>query len=193
MLTIYISRFGTGRCDGRQGAVNAGGMFAGGGNTRSPTCNRGFGATVCLGVRPPFGSCFNSLSSNSEIAFSATGFLLMFFMRPISRLMASCWRVGSSFRATKPGVWSTLTVTGRPLMGRRSRHSRAKVSRSDFAFSSGTMDATVYDVEASRKTRIACLLRLSTSAVKEVPTMAGGSSVVWNFSGSNSRRKEVHV
>ena len=53
------------------------------------------------------------------------------------------------------------------------------VSRSELVFSSGTMDATVYDVEVSRNTRIACLLRLSTSAAKEVPTTAGGSSVVY--------------
>ena len=67
------------------------------------------------------------------------------------------------------------------------------VSRSELVFSSGTMNTTVYDVEVSRNTRIACLLRLSTSAAKEVPTTAGGSSVVWTFSGSGSWRKDVQV
>ena len=55
------------------------------------------------------------------------------------------------------------------------------------------MDATVYDVEVSRNTRIACLLHLSTSAAKGVPTTAGRSSVVWTFSGSASWRKDVQV
>ena len=101
----------------------------------------------------------------------------------------------SFFKATKPGAGSTLIVTGGPLISRRSRHNRAMVSRSELVFSSGTMDATVYDVEVSRNTRIACLLRLSTSAAKEVPSAAGGSSVVWTFggSGTGSWRKDVQV
>ena len=67
------------------------------------------------------------------------------------------------------------------------------VSRSELVFLSGTMDATVYDVEVLRNTRIACLLRISTSAAKKVLTTAGESSVVWTFSGSGSWRKDVQV
>ena len=70
------------------------------------------------------------------MAFSATGFLLTFLTRPISSVMPTRLRVGSSRRAMKPGAGSTLMRAGGPSDGCNSLHKRPRASRSVTAFSS---------------------------------------------------------
>ena len=107
--------------------------------------------------------------------------------------MPSCWSIPSSFKETKPGAGSTLTVTGGPLSGRNPTHKRAKLSRSVALFSSGIMLADVYDVVVSRNTRMTCLHRLKTSAANDTPTMSGGFSEVCFVKVSGSLRNDAHV
>ena len=112
------------------------------------------------------------------MAFSATGFLLTFLTRPISKDMPRRLKVGSFRKAIKPGAGSTLTTAGGPSTECNSLHRRPRASRSVVAFSSGMIDVTVYEVAVSRRTKMFYLHRLSTSAAKETPTTLGGSSVV---------------
>ena len=78
---------------------------------------------------PPPGSCRSSSSSTSATAFSATGFLLAFLIRPIYTLMPKRCSVGSSTRAMHPGAGSTRTTADGPSMGRSSMQRRARLSR----------------------------------------------------------------
>ena len=135
-------------------------------------------ASVRDDMGPPLGAWRRISSSSSAMAFSATGFLLMFFIRPISKDMPRRLSVGSSRKAINPGAGSTLTMAGRPSKECNYLHKRPRASRSVIPFSSWIMDVTVYEVVVSQRTMIFWLHLLSISAVNETPMTLGGSSVV---------------
>ncbi len=85
-------------------------------------------ASVRDDTGPPLGAWRRISSSSSAIAFSATGFLLMFLIRPISRDMPRCLSVGSSCKAINPGAGSTLMMAGRPSEECNSLHKRPRAS-----------------------------------------------------------------
>jgi hypothetical protein len=117
-------------------------------------------ARVTVDIEPPLGAWRRISSSSSAMAFSATGFLLVFLTRPISRDKPRFLRVGSFRSATKPRAGSTLMMVGGPSRGCRSLHSLASASRSVFAFSLWMIDVAVKDVVVSRTTMIICLHHL---------------------------------
>ena len=103
-------------------------------------------ARVTVDIGPPLGAWRRISSSSSAMAFSATGFLLVFLTRPISRDKPRRLRVGSVRSATKPGAGSTLMMAGGPSRGCSSLHNLARASRSVLAFSSWMIDVAVKDV-----------------------------------------------
>ena len=123
-------------------------------------------------------SSFNSSSSSSCIAFSATGFLFLFFTLPISIDRRCSIRVGSLDSLLNPGAWSVRTTATGPSRGRRLRHKRIRPFRNSLWSSSSMRHAEVYEVTVSRTTRIFYWKRLITSAAKDRPTTGGGLLVV---------------
>jgi hypothetical protein len=109
-------------------------------------------ARVTVDIGPPLSAWRRISSSSSAMAFSATGFLLVFLTRPISRDKPRLLRVGSVRSATKPGAGSTLMMAGGPSRGCSSLHNLARASRSVLAFSSWMIDVAVRDVVVSRTT-----------------------------------------
>ena len=83
-------------------------------------------ARVTVDIGPPLGAWRRISSSSSAMAFSATGFLLVFLTRPISNDKPRRLRVGSVRSATKPGAGSTLMMAGGPSRGCSSLHNLAR-------------------------------------------------------------------
>ena len=135
-------------------------------------------ARVTVDIGPPLGAWRRISSSSSAMAFSATGFLLVFLTCPISRDKPRRLRVGSVHSATKLGAGSTLMMAGGSSRGCSSLHNLARASQSVLAFSSWMIDVAVKDVVVSRTTMIVCLHRLRTSAANGTPTTLGGSFVL---------------
>ena len=133
-------------------------------------------ARVTSVTAPPRGARRSNSVSSSCTAFSATGFLLWFLGIPISRIIlwrCNCW---SLMRALNPGAGSVRMMAGGPSRGRNWMQRRMRASRNVWWRSSSSTSVEVWDVTHSRKTRISCRERLRTSAAKETPTGAGGST-----------------
>ena len=63
-------------------------------------------------VGPPSGLMCNNYMHHSPMACSATGFLLVFKICPMSRTILCCWIMWSLTRVRNPGVRSTHTMYG---------------------------------------------------------------------------------
>ena len=142
-------------------------------------------------MAPPVGCWCNISPSRSRMAFSATGFLLMFLTRPSSIVSRYLFNIVSLTRAANPGAGSVRITAGGPSSGRRPIQSWMSESRHVSRRSSLTKHVTVYDVTHPRSTKISCLSHLMMSAAYEMPTTSGGSVVDYVIGTFGVFRNEV--
>ena len=119
-------------------------------------------------MAPPDGCWCNISPSSSRMAFSATGFLLMFLTRPSSIVNRYLFNNVSLTRAANPGAGSVRITACGPSSGRNPIQSCMRESRNVSRRSSLTKHVTVYYVTHSRSTKISCLSRLTMSAAYEI-------------------------
>ena len=86
--------------------------------------------------------------------------------------MRSCLRTSSFCNAKNPGAGSTLIMAGGPSSGCRPTHKRASASRSISYFSLSIIQAVAKEVTDPRSSSTNYLLRLSTSAANDTPTVS---------------------
>ena len=119
-------------------------------------------------------SCLSNSFSSSRTAFSATGFLFLFFIWPISTTSWYLCKIWSSWRAANPGPASHLTTAGGPSRGWQSASRRMRASLRLWCRSFSSKLVRVYELTHSLTTRISWRSRLSTSAANAVPKASGG-------------------
>ena len=134
-------------------------------------------ASVTGETAPPSGETRDSSSPSSAMHFSATGFFVTCFTRPISTVIL-CRRNSSSLdREENAGDRSTPITAHGPDIGRSSRQRKMRLARRVSWRSFSIMQDVVNEEVVSRTIKMSCLFLFITSAANEIPTASGGSDV----------------
>ena len=138
------------------------------------------------------GSDYRISLCNSCMALSAIGFLLMFFVLPVSMQIRLSRSDLSSVKARKHGALSVLITAGGPSRGVKSMHISISASLIVIACSFAIMLAFVYPVMVSLNTSIHWRALFITSAENVVPMDSGGSEVDCSLATLGNVFRDMH-